>query len=152
MTHARDPKQRIHPPTPHPPSPPQKSFRFVCARVLAYGLQWKFISQGGCAISRFPLGGRRTFSFPSHSPNCLSNFSWAYQKHLRIRFREYDLMTFECRNEADNAMSNFSLLCCMVSLNKFLFRLGVHSVNRRTMLGHCWACKRMSQKCFGFAK
>ena len=119
MTHARDPKQRIHHPTPHPPSPPQKSFRFVCARVLAYGLQWKFISQGGCAISRFPLGGRRTFSFPSHSPNCLSNFSWAYQKHLRIRFREYDLMTLECRNEADNTMSNFSLLCCMVSLNKF---------------------------------
>ena len=152
MTHARDPTQRIHPPTPHPPSPPQKSFRFVCARVLAYGLQWKFISQGGCAISRFPLGGRRTFSFPSHSPNCLSNFSWAYQKHLRIRFREYDLMTLECRNEADNAMSNFSLLCCMFSLNKFLFRLGVHSVNRRTMLGHCWACKRMSQKCFEFAK
>jgi hypothetical protein len=34
----------------------------------------------------------------------------------------------------------------------FLFRRGVHSVNRRTMLGHCWACKRMSQKCFGFAK
>ena len=152
MTHARDPKQRIHLPTPHPPTPPRKSFRFVCARVLAYGLQWKFISQGGCAISRFPLGGRRTFSFPSHSPNCLSNFSWAYQKHFRIRFREYDLMTLECRNEADNAMSNFSLLCCMVSLNKFLFRLGVHSVNRRTMLGHCWACKRMSQKCFGFAK
>jgi hypothetical protein len=140
------------PPPPTPPAPHRSrfvSFVRVCLRTVCSGNSFR---KGAAPFLVSLWGGRRTFSFPSHSPNCLSNFSWAYQKHLRIRFREYDLMTLECRNEADNAMSNFSLLCCMFSLNKFLFRLGVHSVNRRTMLGHCWACKRMSQKCFEFAK